>query len=191
MESELQTLNEQQTLAEHDTLPETNQGAMLHVDHSHIQGWGVDRDPQNRPAVPMERTPPRLSGVHWKIPVQQPETVEVFHSIERPDLTPVFGTSVPPSGLSGRIRAAAFGWSENDLRHWLLLMLADRINVVEGLADDLAHGHIPNIFAEMGGKAEWQYNRAGLVRKAAIASAVIGTGYWLMRRKRRNRWDWE
>lgn len=191
MESDLQALTEQQTLAEHDTLPETNQGPKPHVDHSHIQGWGVDRDPKNRPAVPMERTPPRLSGMHWKIPVQQPETVEVFHSIERPALTPVFGTSVPPSGLSGKIRAVAFGWSENDLRHWLLLMLADRINVVEGLAEDLGHGYIPNIFAEMGGKAEWKYNKAGLVRKAAIATAVIGAGYWLMRRKRRDRWEWD
>src|SRR3712207_7304024 len=26
----------------------------------HIQGWGADLDPADRPAVPMERTPPRL-----------------------------------------------------------------------------------------------------------------------------------
>ena len=46
---------------------------------------------------------------------------------------------------------AAFKQSENDMRHWLMLLLADRVNVVEGLIDDLAHGHVPNLFKEMGG----------------------------------------
>ena len=40
-------------------------------DYSHIQGWGADLDPQNRPAYPKERMPPRLSGVHWDQPEQQ------------------------------------------------------------------------------------------------------------------------
>jgi hypothetical protein len=38
-----------------------------HGDTSHIQGWGADLDPANRPAVPMERTPPRLD-VPWDAP---------------------------------------------------------------------------------------------------------------------------
>lgn len=106
-------------------------------DPTRIQGWGADRDPAQRPAVPMERTPPRLDGLHWDEPEPQPATVEVLHSIERPGLTPVFGTSVPPSGLSGIIRRRAFRHSENNLRHWLMLLAADRINVVEGLVDDV------------------------------------------------------
>jgi hypothetical protein len=56
-------------------------------------------------------------------------------------------------------------------------MLADRVNVVEGIAGDLRHGHIPNIFAELGWKAEWKHNRSGLVRRvivrAVLASAAI------------------
>jgi hypothetical protein len=64
-------------------------------------------------------------------------------------------------------------------------LAADRINVGEGLVADLAHGHIPNIFAEMGMRAEWRYNRAGFVKKAVIASAVLGTAIYLMRRRRR------
>ena len=104
--------------------------------HSHIQGWGADLDKINRPAVPMERTPPRLEGIHWKQPAQQPRSVKVFHSIERPGITPVFGTSVPPSGLSGFIRKRAFVHSENNVRHWMMLLLADRINVVEGMIED-------------------------------------------------------
>jgi hypothetical protein len=108
----------------------------------------------------------------------------VFHSTERPGITPVFGTTVPPSGLSGMLRALAFRYSENDLRHWLILLAADRVNVGEGLASDLAHGHIPNIFAEMGLRAEWRYNRAGLVKKAVVASALVGAAIYLARRRR-------
>jgi hypothetical protein len=154
-----------------------------HPDTSHIHGWGADVDPANRPAVPMERTPPRLDNVHWDAPSQQEPTVKIYHSTERPGITPVFGTSTPPSGLSGMMRDLAFKYSENDLRHWLILLAADRVNVGEGLLSDLAHGHIPNIFAEMGMRAEWRYNRAGFIRKALIASAVVGTAVYLMRRR--------
>lgn len=51
---------------------------------------------------------------------------------------------------------------------------SDRVNVGEGLIDDLAHGHLPNIFREMGGPAEFRHNRAGALRKVAIAMAVRG-----------------
>ncbi|RYY67091.1 MAG: hypothetical protein EOO24_53540 [Comamonadaceae bacterium] len=150
-----------------------------------IQGWGADLDPAVRPAVPKERTPPRLD-VPWDAPAQQPHTVEVLHSTERPGMTPVFGTSVPPSGVSGMIRRGAFRYSENDLRRWLMLLFADRVNVVEGLLDDLAHGHVPNIYAEMGGPAEWKHNRAGFLRKAAIAGVVVGLIAVYMQQRRRS-----
>lgn len=101
-----------------------------------IPGWGVDRDPARRPAVPMERTPPRLPGLHWEQPTEQLSDVEILRSIERPDITPVYGTSCPPSGLSGWIRRRAFRHSENNIRHWMMLLMADRVNVVEGLLQD-------------------------------------------------------
>lgn len=153
-------------------------------DFSHIQGWGADLDHKNRPAYPMERTPPRLGGIHWTQPEQQPVRMKVYHSIERPSITPVFGTSVAPSGLSGKIRDIAYKLSENDLRHWLLLLAADRVNVMEGIGQDLLGGRIPNLFAEMGWKAELKHNPAGLARKALITSAVVGLGYLLIRRRR-------
>jgi hypothetical protein len=154
---------------------------------SHIQGWGADLDRKNRPAVPMERTPPRFIHNPYegrKIP-QQAETVEVLVSTERPGITPIFGTKQPPKGLSGMIRRAAFRWAENDLRHWLLLLAADRVNVVEGIGEDLAQGKVPNVLAEMGIKAEWQHNKAGLMKKAVVAGAVLGTAVYLMRRRDR------
>jgi hypothetical protein len=51
-------------------------------------------------------------------------------------------------------------------------VLADRINVVEGIVDDLKRGHIPNIIAERGWTAEWKYNRQSLTKKLAIAAAL-------------------
>lgn len=102
-----------------------------------VQGWGADLDPALRPATPKERMPARLPGLHWERVSMQPVTVEVLHSNERPGLTPVFGTTLPPSGLSGVLRRRAFRHSENDLRHWLTLLAADRVDVVEGIFDDV------------------------------------------------------
>ena len=152
----------------------------------HIQGWGADLDRKDRPGVPMERTPPRFIHQPDSDPQQQQEKVEVLVSSERPGITQVFGTVQPPSGLSGMIRRAAFKASENDLRHWLLLLLADRVNVVEGIADDLARGHVPNVLGEMGIKAELKHNPAGLAKKVAIAAAVVGTAVYLINRRGRD-----
>jgi hypothetical protein len=66
------------------------------------------------------------------------------------------------------IRRAAFRKSESDWWHWLMLMGADRINVVEGVVQDLARAKIPNIPAEMGARAEWKHNKKGLVTKIAV-----------------------
>lgn len=115
---------------------------------------------------------------------RQPQHVKVLHSIERADITPVFGSTVPPSGLSGRLREVAFRYSEGDLRHWMLLLMADRINVGEGVVSDLARGHVPNLFAEMGLATEWRHNRASFVRKALVLSALAGVGVWLLLRRR-------
>ena len=159
--------------------------------YAHIPGWGADLDHRNRPAYPMERTPPRLEGVRWTRPEDQPLNMKVYHSVERPGLTPLFGTSAPPSALSGKVRDAAYRISENDIRHWLLLMLADRINTFEGIGSDLMSGRVPNVLGEMGIKAEWRHNKAGLARKVAIASLVAGSAYLLLRRRRGGAREWD
>jgi hypothetical protein len=132
----------------------------------HVQGWGADADPRDRPAHPRERTPPRLDGVHWQQPEQQLTRIEVFVSPERPGITPVFGTSVPPSGLSGALRRRAYQRSENDLRHWFMLMFADRVDVVEGVLDDV------------------RKSRSGKLLAGAI---VVGALAYLASRRRRYR----
>jgi hypothetical protein len=150
-----------------------------------IPGWGSDLDRKNWPASPMERTPPRFIHVPVGQPVQQAQTVEVFCSPERPGITPIFGTAQPPKWLSGAIRRLAYKLPENDLRHWLMLIAADRVNIVEGLVDDLRHGHVPNVLGEMGIRSELRYNPAGLVRKALITTAVVGGIMVLLNRRTR------
>lgn len=154
-------------------------------DYSHIKGWGHDADPQNDPTYPIKhRTNEEHRGYTWERPTQQPITVEVLHSNERPNISAVFGTVAPPSGLSGMIRRFAFRYSENEYGHWLPLLLADRVNVVEGLLDDLAHGHIPNIFAEKGWAADWKYNRSGLLKKIAVGTVLVAAGVVLLSGRR-------
>jgi hypothetical protein len=150
-----------------------------------IPGWGSDLDHKNRPAIPMERTPPRFIHVPQGQPVQQAQTVEVFCSPERPGITPIFGTAQPPKWVSGAIRRLAYKLPENDLRHWLMLIAADRVNMVEGIVDDLRHGHVPNVLGEMGIRSELRYNPAGLVRKALVTAAVVGGVMALLKRRDR------
>jgi hypothetical protein len=149
---------------------------MEHIakDPSQIKGWGVDADPNNDPTYPMKhRNNGEHAGYSWERPLQQPITVEVLHSNERPDVTSVFGTSTPPLALSGVLRRIAFRYSESSYGHWLPLMLADRVSVVEGVLSDLKHGHVPNVFAERGWKAEWKHNRIGLVRRILVRVVLI------------------
>ncbi|MFZ5655848.1 MAG: hypothetical protein ACOY37_02085 [Pseudomonadota bacterium] len=122
----------------------------MSFDRSQIPGWGADLDRSKRPGVPMERMPPRDDDAHWEVPEAQTPTVEVLHSNERPGLTPVFGTAVPPSGLSGKIRRAAFRHSEGRLRHWMMLLMADRVNVVEGMVADISKSRRTHSLALVG-----------------------------------------
>jgi hypothetical protein len=142
--------------------------------YSHIKGWGIDADPTNEPTHPMKKyTGDDHKRLKYERPTLQPIDVEILHSNERPNVTAVFGTSTPPSGLSGMIRRYAFKYSEGSWGHWLPLLLADRVNVVEGIIDDLSKGYVPNIFAEKGWKAEWKHNKPALITKVAVTTAVV------------------
>src|SRR4051812_30580999 len=95
--------------------------------YKNIKGWGVDADPENDPTYPIKN----WNGAdhlrfNYEKPVQQPVTVEILHSTERPAVSRVFGTTLPPSGLSGALRRFAFKFSESTYSHWVPLMLADR-----------------------------------------------------------------
>jgi hypothetical protein len=154
-------------------------------DPSQTKGWSVDADPKNDPTYPMKlRNDGEHAGYSWERPQQQPLTVEVLHSNERPDVTSVFGTSTPPSGPSGVLRRLAFGYSESSYGHWLPLVLADRLSVVEGVVGDLRQGHVPNVLAERGWKAEWKHNRTILLRRVLVRAVLISATVAYLRRRR-------
>lgn len=153
-------------------------------DHSHIKGWGVDRDRENDPTYPMKkRTDEEIKGYDWERPEQQPVNIEVLRSVERPNIPAVFGNTIPPEGLSGALRRFAFKYSESSYGRWLPLVMADRIGEIEGIFDDLKRGHVPNLFAEHGLQSEWKYNRKNFVLKSAVtAAALAGVFLWLNRK---------
>jgi hypothetical protein len=104
-----------------------------------IPGWGADLDPADRPSVPRLQYDPGRTGAHWELPEQQPEKWPRERSIEHLRLTPVFGTSCPPKGLSGVIRRRAYAkYSEGRAAHWLLLMVGDRVDTVESAVRSFA-----------------------------------------------------
>ncbi|MFD1837611.1 hypothetical protein [Paracidovorax cattleyae] len=70
------------------------------------------------------------------------------------------------------LRRLAFRASESDVRHWLLLLLADRINVLEGLLEDLSHGRVPQVPHEMGLNAHWREHRERALRAVAAHAGL-------------------
>ena len=164
-------------------------GREMAAKFTHINGWGIDMNPKNDPTYPIKdpRTDVEQQGYNWERPAQQPQTVEVLHSNERPNVSAVFGTIVPPSGLSGMLRRYAFTHSESRLMHWIPLVVADRINVVEGVIDDFIHGTVPNIPKEKGMKADLEVNRAGLAQKVLIGAAITTAVVLLMTRPDRSK----
>ena len=144
------------------------------VDTSTIVGWGVDVDPRNDPTYPYrDRTKDDHNG-KWTRPAQQIPSVEILKSVEHKQLPAVFGTASPPKWISGSMRRLAFRWTESNWAHWLILIGADRVNMVEGFVEDLAHARIPNIPKEMGFPAEWRHNKKGFAKKVAVAALIGG-----------------
>jgi len=100
-------------------------------DPTTIKGWGSDLDPRRRPGVPMEELPhPRFGA---QIPIEPQKSAEpVIHAHGGlPKMPPVYGTAIPPKGLSGVLRKVAYGYPDHWVRHWMVLLLADRVDVWE------------------------------------------------------------
>src|SRR3954469_2237477 len=153
-----------------------------------IPGWGADLDPKDRPSVPRLQFDPNLSGARWELPEQQPEKWPRERSIEHAHLTPVFGTAQPPKGLSGAIRRLSYArYSEGRAAHWLLLMLADRVDAVEEHLKSFATLHPDNPITETGVQAEFTHsglssrlgrNRTDVVHQ--VLDPVVVAGPWVV-----------
>ncbi|MDB4942042.1 MAG: hypothetical protein JWP97_1576 [Labilithrix sp.] len=99
-----------------------------------IPGLGSDAAMERRPGVPMEKDPPQPAGLaHWDEPHRQrdPGPTVILRRKGLEQLTPVFGDTIPPKGLSGLIRRAAYEVPEHFTSHWFLLLLSDRIDAIE------------------------------------------------------------
>lgn len=150
-----------------------------------IPGWGMDADPENDPTYPMKH----YNGADherfdYERAPQQAVDIEVFHSIERPGVTRVFGTSTPPSGLSGAIRRYAYKFSEATATHWMTLILADRVGTIEGKINDIRQGILPNPWIERGWNAEWKHNRTAFIGRAVTTALFVTAAVMLISRKR-------
>src|SRR3954462_10872566 len=120
---------------------------------STIPGWGADLNPADRPSFPKEVL--QDTGAHWDFPErQQPRGVRE-KSTEHKFLTPVFGTAQPLRGLSGVIRRYAYTFSEGRTAHWLLLIVGDRVDILEGRVETLLKGRPDNPITETGVLAEF------------------------------------
>lgn len=96
-----------------------------------IVGWGADARMEDRPGVPREIQPPQpIGNGELGIPVQQTIGKPTAKSPLKA-LTPVYGTAQPASGLSGVMRRMAYGIPDYKPSRWLLLIMADKVDVLE------------------------------------------------------------
>jgi len=152
-----------------------------------IPGWGVDLDPEDRPSVPKLQFQEDFTGAHWEFPERQPERWPRERSVEHAFLTPVFGTSCPPKGLSGALRKVAYAkYSEGRAAHWLILIAADRVDAWESHLRSLLTRHPDNPVTETGVLSEISgrglASRTGTERadrEHQLLDPIIVAGPWL------------
>jgi hypothetical protein len=149
-----------------------------------IPGWGADLDPADRPSYPKLQYPAD-TGARWDFPERQPEKWPRERSIEHAFVTPVFGTAQPPKGLSGAVRKYAYRrFSEGRLAHWLLLVVADRIDAVESHLTSLVSGRPDEPITESGVKGEFTHDGAGSRKgrsdaRHQVLDPVVVAGPWV------------
>ena len=153
-----------------------------------IPGWGVDLDPKDRPSVPRLQYQEDRTGAHWEFPERQPEKWPRERSIEHKFLTPVFGTTCPPKGLSGVLRKVAYRkYSEGRAAHWLILIAADRVDAWESHLRSFVTLHPDNPVTESGVLSEFKHHgiasrigqkRADLTHQSL--DPIIVAGPWVI-----------
>lgn len=149
-------------------------------EHKHIKGWGVDADLEVRPYKPVHRFQEN-TGAHWIKPEPQERGVEILMSIERGRMAPVYGTVNPPRGLSGILRRFAFKHGEGNFSHWLPLLLADRVDFIEGMFEDVMHGKIPRLFGD-GYRMDYKYDKKKFYYRVAKNVVITAGAIYLVKR---------
>jgi hypothetical protein len=133
----------------------------------------VDLDPEDRPSVPKLQMREDRTGAHWDFPERQPEKWARERSIEHKFLTPVFGTSCPPRGISGALRKFSYRkYSEGRAAHWLLLLAADRVDAWEHHLRSFATTRPDNPITQTGVLSE--FSRHGISSRIGKKRADVG-----------------
>jgi len=143
-----------------------------------IPGWGADLDPRDRPSWPRE----------WSVETQAPWAVADHQqpvgyrerSVEHGAMPAVFGTTAPLHGVSGRIRRRAYDrYSEARATHWLLLIMADRV--------EAAGSRLPSVASLTSKgqrqKAPQQHQHGEPVPRLGVAGLqhiALGVAPWLL-----------
>lgn len=118
---------------------------------SSAAGRGMDLDPSRRPGVPRMHAPRPLPNTLFPPEPQRSDVTVFMHGRPHKTFPPVYGTAVPPRGISGRVRKAAYRHPDHAMRHWTLLLLADRVDL-------------------------WEHRTRRLLRVVAPAVALVGLG---------------
>ncbi|HSH44258.1 MAG TPA: hypothetical protein VK966_00245 [Longimicrobiales bacterium] len=140
--------------------------------------WSTSRppavdSPDARPGVPMTARPSPAEGATWQRPAYQAGGEDHLHRAGH-ELTPVWGSAQPPHGLSGLMRRVAYRIPEHFARHWLLLLVADRVDVLEDRIGEAMAEPMERIGFDAG---------ARLARGnplAVLAGAVVGA--WIVKK---------
>ncbi len=130
-----------------------------------------DASPQARPGVPLYAKGVRPIGGNAPPLPRMGDDARHLKRLGLKRLTPIYGTANPPHGVAGAMRRLAYQYPENLARHWMTLLLADRVDVVED---------------RLGGLLERPLAAAGLERLGRTvhrnpfgALAVVAGGLWL------------
>lgn len=132
---------------------------------------GSDAPVESRPGVPMEAEPHTAEGAHWDAPPRQAGADRQLKRAGLDEPTAVVGTAQPPHGLSGRLRRQAYSIPEHHARHWMLLLLADRIDVLENRIGDALATPLHNAGFTVAGDC--------VRRDPLLVVAGVAMGAWL------------
>jgi hypothetical protein len=101
--------------------------------HEHLDRpvAGADLAAHERPGVPMEHEPRPLTATAPDQFERMRPRRGLTHRTETRAMTPVFGTVQPLHGISGLLRRIAYSTHETRARHWMMLLVADRVDVLE------------------------------------------------------------
>jgi hypothetical protein len=92
---------------------------------------GIDLDRARRPGYGSLRGIKPWPNSRWPIERQPGTPTSFMHGRSNKTPPPVFGTDVPPRGISGQLRRLARAYPDHMARHWMLLLASDRVDLLE------------------------------------------------------------